>query len=503
MGTMSGMAHIKTEELERELKFEARVGDALPDIRDLVGRTERLPHEQHETAYFDTPDGRLWDRGITMRHRTILGDSPSKWTLKLPQASEGPRLDRTEVSWAGPRDQIPDGANDIVRGLVRRAPLQLVVVLEATRQRLVLRDMDDSIIGEIDDDIVTVKGGSNDGSRFRQVELEIRQNDTQLVQKVAARLESAGLWSETTPKLGKALGLPAPVASPLPDHRSLVGDVVRAVVSHELVRLLDRDWRLRSALGGIAPEDVHQARVATRRLRSDLKTFGAVLDPVWVAHTRSDLKWLGSVLGDVRDADVLDAHLEGAPDDLRLALARQRADACVSLSAALESDRYLRLLDRLHAASRTPPFLYQGDGIHPEEMASEALPLLVGARWRALRHTVHKAGAHPSDTDLHRIRIKAKQLRYAAEAAEPVTGKQARRTARAAEHLQTLLGEHHDAVATDSWLRTEVAHGVSPDSAFEAGRLSSNLSREQRKLRRRWHHQWRALAKSDRQAWLG
>jgi len=264
---------------------------------------------------------------------------------------------------------------------------------------------------------------------------------------------------------------------------------------------LDHDWRLRSAVNRTAPEDIHQARVATRRLRSDLSTFAVVLDPVWVRHVRKDLKWLGSALGDARDADVLDRRLEGAPEELHLELARERTGADERISTVLASDRYLHLLDRLHAAANHPPFVVGEDGIGAEDAAREVLPVVVGARWHALRRQVRKSGHHPSDRRLHRIRIKSKQLRYAAEAAAPVIGKPARRTAKAAEKLQTLLGEHHDAVTAESWLRRQAQHGISPAGAFEAGRMAAEQHRLQHKLRRRWRRTWKPLAPPKRTRW--
>ena len=91
------MGQIQTKALEREVKFGAPLGVGLPDLRDLVSRTERLPRQQLQTAYFDTPDGRLWDQGITLRHRTTRGDGAGTWTLKLPAAAEGSTLNRTEA----------------------------------------------------------------------------------------------------------------------------------------------------------------------------------------------------------------------------------------------------------------------------------------------------------------------------------------------------------------------------------------------------------------------
>ena len=497
------MEEIQTEALEREVKFGAPLGVGLPDLRDLVNRTERLPGQQLETAYFDTPDGRLWTQGITLRHRMTQGDRASKWTLKLPAAAEGSTLNRTEVSWVGPRDEIPRGASAIVQGLVRQQRLQQVVELRSTRQRLLLHDAADHSLAEIDDDTVTVKGGPRDGLRFRQVELELHDVGAKLVRKVTARLEGVGLSPETTPKLERAMGFPVPPSTgPQLGPNSSLGDVVTAVLAQGLARLLERDWRLRAAVGEAAPEDIHQARVATRRLRSDLRTFDVVLDPVWVSQVRIDLKWLGSALGEVRDADVLTGQLAGAPEEIRVQLAGERAEAAERLSAILANDRYLRLLNHLQAATNSPPFVQGHDDFNQEDTASRVLPALVGARWRALRRQVRKSGHHPSDERLHRIRIKAKQLRYAAEAATPVMGKAARRTARAAEDLQTLLGEHHDAVTAESWLRERSEDGVSPAAAFEAGRMAAEQQRLQRKLRHGWRRTWAPLAKPRRRRWM-
>jgi CHAD domain-containing protein len=497
------MGQIQTEALEREVKFEAPLGVGLPDLRDLVSRAERLPRQQLQTAYFDTPDGRLWDEGITLRHRTTRGDGDSKWTLKLPAAAEGSTLNRTEVSWAGPRGEIPRDASAIVRGLVRQQTLQQLVELDSTRQRLLLHDQAGHTLAEIDDDTVTVKGGPRDGLRFRQVELELHDADAKVVRKVTARLEGVGLSPETTPKLGRAMGFSlSPAARRRLGPNSALGDVVRAVLMQGLTRLLEHDWRLRAAVNGPSAEDIHQARVATRRLRSDLRTFDVVLDPVWVRHVRSDLKWLGSALGSVRDADVLAGQLEGAPEEIGLKLAGQRAEAGKRISAVLASDRYLLLLDHLHGATNSPPFVLGNDDIRPEDKASKLLPSLVGARWHALRRQVRKSGHNPSDERLHRIRIKSKQLRYAAEAATPVMGKPARRTAKAAEDLQTLLGRHHDAVTAESWLRAQAEENVSPASAFEAGRMAAEQQRLQRKLRHRWRRTWAPLGQPKRWHWM-
>ena len=340
------------------------------------------------------------------------------------------------------------------------------------------------------------------GLRFRQVELELEDADAKIVGKVTARLERAGLLAETAPKFGTAMGLPVPPATQAGlGNDSALGDVVAAVVTQGLARLLDHDWRLRSAVHRTAPEDIHQARVASRRLRSDVRTFDVVLDPIWVKHVRNDLKWLGSALGRARDVDVLDDQLEGAPEELHLQLTRERDGADEQISTVLSSDRYLLLLDRLHAAADHPPFVIGEDGIRGEDKAREVLPVVVGARWRALRRQVRKAGAHPSDQCLHRIRIKSKQLRYAAEAAVPVIGKPARRTATAAEKLQTVLGEHHDAVTAESWLRGGGTARHLLRQRLRGRSHGGEQHRRQRKLRHRWRRTWKPLVPPKRTRW--
>lgn len=231
-----------------------------------------------------------------------------------------------------------------------------------------------------------------------------------------------------------------------------------------------------------------------------MKTFQVLLDPIWVSHVRSDLKWLGSALGEVRDIDVL-AKLDDLPDELRRELARQRAAAGRQLRTTLDSERCLRLLDHLHAATHTPPFVVADNAVHANHHATDVLPVLVGARWRKLHRQVRKAGTRPSNRQLHRIRIKAKQVRYAAEAAAPVVGGPARHTASAAEKVQTVLGQHHDAVAAEAWLR-EQSSRIPSSASFEAGRLSAEQDRIQRKLRRHWRRSWKELARSKGLAWL-
>jgi CHAD domain-containing protein len=518
-----------TEAREREIKLGADLDFELPDLRRIVGGTERLPEAQMRTIYFDTDDLRLWAEGLTLRHR--MGESPETegiWTLKIPADGPGAFLERQEITWPGHPDTVPEVARSLLRGIIRHRELGVVVELHSTRRRLVLHDRSGQAWGEVDDDTVSVVGGPRDGDRFRQLEIELRDlpettrlrpskqsprqlASTEAVEVVVKRLRAAGATRGDGQKLAKALGLedkaapPALRRPPAFGRHSSVGDVVRVSLTQGCRGLSAADLPLRSTPSDPPAEAVHQARVATRRLRSDLKALAPVLDPVWVRHTRRELKWLGEVLGAVRDADVLDGQLTphgkissvelGGVAELRGRLAGQRQVAVEELTDALGSDRYLILLDRLYAAAARPP--YEAHGASPAAAARRVLPAILRRRRKALARKVVRVGAgggrRPSDGELHEIRIRAKQVRYVAETATPVLGKSAAKMAKAAEKLQSVLGHHHDAVVAGQWLAANVM-SLSPGEAFAAGALTAENRRHQTQLRGQWRPVWQALS---------
>jgi len=523
---MTSRIDSRTDALEQEVKLDVDLGFEVPDLTGVVegATTDHRPTVQLVATYYDTPDLRLLQRGVTLRRRrerTAGGED--QWTLKLPEGRGTSTLDRTEISWPGREPGIPDEALGLVRGIVRHASLGAVAELETIRHRLVLRDAVGVTLGELDDDTVAVHGGSQDGLRFRQVEFELADGEASMVDALVGRLGAAGAAIDRRgPKLVQALGVEpgslgdgrAPELGP----DAVLGDVVRASISSALERMLDHEYGIRLG-GGDDAEAVHQTRVATRRLRSDLKTFAPVVDPVWLSHTRADLKWIADSLGAVRDIDVLAGHLESEmghappPDarpfgEIHLELSRRRAAAHADLLEDMSGERYLTLLDRLHASSESPPFIgtdssasKSGSGLRPDDPAREVLPALVRRPWRKLRKAVRHVGAHPTDQELHRIRIRAKRLRYAAESAAPIVGKPAKRMAAAVESLQTVLGDHHDAVTAEDWFRREAATG-SLAVAFSAGQLVAVQRHRQARLRRQWRGVWTSLDRKKLRRWL-
>lgn len=254
-------------------------------------------------------------------------------------------------------------------------------------------------------------------------------------------------------------------------------DAIAATISSSVRQLL---LSIPVAVVGVDPEGVHKARVATRRLRSDLRTFDALLDADWASALRSDLVGLAGALGAVRDADVMAARLGGLlgrhPEIDRAAATRaldvldaQRAEARMRLLDRLDGEETRDLIARLIEAGDDPRTLPAAAG-----PVSLLLPP-VRRRWRRLRRAVDGLSDPPAIEELHSVRILAKRLRYAAEAVIPAYGKKARKCAMAAARLQDVLGELNDAAVTHAWLEAASADLDGP-AAFAAGQMSRQLT---------------------------
>jgi CHAD domain-containing protein len=107
-----------------------------------------------------------------------------------------------------------------------------------------------------------------------------------------------------------------------------------------------------------------------------------------------------------------------------------------------------------------------------------------------------------ADEVLHEIRIRAKRVRYAAEAAAPVIGSRAKRFAAAATALQTVLGEHQDAVTAAAWLRQRALAGADVEIAWVAGLLAAQERAAADAARDEWTALWDALDRPRLRSWL-
>ena len=177
---------------------------------------------------------------------------------------------------------------------------------------------------------------------------------------------------------------------------------------------------------GSDPEDLHQLRVATRRLRAFLRAARPLLDP---GPPRSSApSWAGSAARSARRATstscsstsrVSSRGLRGEAAAARAARRAQERRGAASgvLLEALSSERYFALLDASAAFRDDPPRSSRATRRWPRSGGSEA---------KRLRRPSRLSATNPADEALHAVRIRVKRARYAAELAR-TRARQARR----------------------------------------------------------------------------
>jgi CHAD domain-containing protein len=491
---------------ERELKLAAGSDFRMPSIYGLGGAAVRSgPPERNATTYYDTDDLRLARWGASLRHRPGEG-----WTVKLPAERDAPFLVRPEIVFEGNGGLPPEEAVELVRGFVRDEELHVRVRMTTIRRRTGLHDSDGRLIGGVVDDAVSVLHDDSSSS-FRELEVEIGDEMTPtLLDALVERLRQAGAGApDQTAKYIRALAAQAPLLPEVPvsdlASDATAGDVVRRAIALSVIRLILHDSVVRL---DVDPEGVHQARVATRRMRSDLRTFRSLVEPAFASALRDELGWLASVLGDVRDGDVLLERFRGRaaelPEEERAGatgvLATLESDRNVAHTALLEtlrSARYVALLEQLVAAANAPALLEAAAA-----PAIDVVPGLVRRPWHALAKRVTKLDASPTYEQLHEIRIRTKRVRYAADAVTPVVGKPARTFARAAAGLQEVLGDLNDAVVAARWLDGWHRGHRDPAEARAAAALAAVERAGADALRASWRTAWERLAAPELRTWM-
>jgi CHAD domain-containing protein len=450
--------------------------------------------------YLDTGDWRIARAGYVLRIRhhaeqaevTLKGTAPAVVGLRK----------RTEVSEPLPVAGVHamGGAGPVGRRLRALAgSASLVHLLEVrTRRRPYQLYVDEETVGEIDlDDTIIVVGDDQYPVRMRRVEVEVGEAWVERLSPLVEQLRlQCGLQPAILSKLEAGLlaaGLHVPA---LPDVGSTVlapepslGDVAFVVLRRNVTAMLAHEPGTRL---GEEAEELHDMRVATRRLRAALDLFEPAL-PGRSRRLRQELGWVAQQLGLVRDFDVQLARLNtwrdelpaqdgAALGDLAGLLHRQRDEARGDLLGCLDSERYDTLVSELIS------MLHQGPGAGTGRAADRAgepavavVPTLVLARHRAATKAARRARRTGDPTDVHRLRILCKRLRYALEFVSEIYDGRTRGVVRRVVALQDCLGLMQDAGVATGRLRslaTTVGAELSPATVFAMGELAERYRRE-------------------------
>lgn len=473
--------NLAREQRERELTFDVPPGWRLPDLSRLVpdGGSIASSTVELESRYFDTEAHDLLGNRLTLRRRS--GSTDEGWQLKVPDGDA-----RTEIRFPLNGASPPKELQHLTLGVRRGAPLRPVAIVRTRRDVRLITAADGTSLAEVVVDDVTAEalGESATITTWREVEAELKDGDEALLRKISDRLRKSGAMPASSgSKLARALGFEPPRA---PQRGTTVLAAVRRYLDDQYQAIVRGDVELRRG-----HDVVHKTRVATRRYRSVLRVFASSFDADRAAALDEELRWYAAVLGDVRDLQVLRAHLlddlAGLPPELVLGpvsarltetLGAQIAQAQRKLDTALRSKRYLALLEQLRVWAAAPPV--RGEDAPGKRLAG----YLAGAEKKYAKRLA-AAQRLPDDDPgknaaMHRARKAAKRARYTAELSVPTLGKPARKSVKRAKKDQDRLGARQDAVvAVDFLRRVGAAAGTTPgENGFTFGLLAGReLSR--------------------------
>ncbi|HEY3651799.1 MAG TPA: CHAD domain-containing protein [Streptosporangiaceae bacterium] len=302
-----------------------------------------------------------------------------------------------------------------------------------------------------------------------------------------------------------------PIAGSKPKPSASAAEVVQAYLKVQVATLRSLEPKVRAD----EFDSVHQMRVATRRLRATLRSFGKVIPRSATEKAAGELKWLGGLLGEARDGEVLPRHLlaslETVPVEQLIGsvqarvqghFAPLRAAAREQVVKAFGSVRYAKLLANLDRVAHDPP-----RGSQAGAPARDVLPAAVRKAYRQANRRMRRARQAPPgqarDVALHEARKSARRARYAAEATRPASGKPARRFARQMKKVQSVIGDHQDTVIARQASRDlGIGAHLVGENAFTYGLLYEHEHDQAERLKPRIRTVWKKASRPRYRTWM-
>lgn len=476
-----------SSQTEREVKLTVA-----PDFRMPRLSGTPLPRRHLISTYYDTAAYDLTHAKITLRHRIEQGKKA--WQLKVPLGD-----DRQEVEAAGNQADPPASLRGLLILHLGHRKLMPVARLRVWRRGFLVRD-GQVPIAEIALDRVSVEKNGRAIQRFCELEIEQRQGDEASLRSLEQQLRQAGASDhDGRPKLFRALSLPAHTPLVQPHAEAPAVEYLKWALAQHVGWLLAHDPGTRL---GTEPESLHQMRVATRRLRAVFRTARPILLHEWVMSLQQELDWLSDLLGPARDLDVQIAYFmeesaEFVTRDRKLLaqfiaqLRTQRDSVQQMILSELTSARYFELIRRLQQAAEDPSIVE----------CPLTVRQLAKQEFKKLRKAIRRLRPAPSDAALHKIRIRTKRARYAAELAQSSAGNPVNRFIKSARAVQDLLGIHQDAIQAERHIRQFLRYSTSVRAGFLAGRMAERQRQRRNSVRKEMKPLLKNLLKRGKKVW--
>jgi len=236
----------------------------------------------------------------------------------------------------------------------------------------------------------------------------------------------------------------------------------RKVLRFHFLQMLDHEPGTRA---GDDTEELHDMRVATRRMRAAFRVFGSHFERKAIAPFLKGLRRTANMLGSVRDLDVFmekaTKYLEMLPegeeaslDPLLASWRLQREEARQRMLTYLDGDHYQEFCERFAVFLQT-----RGAGSLPDSKEEPSPSLVAHVAPGAIYQRLAQVRAFdpfladaPMNT-LHALRIHCKHLRYTLEFFQEVLGPEAEDVIAEVVAMQDHLGTLQDAVIASDILR--------------------------------------------------
>src|ERR1700723_1005547 len=468
-------------------------------------------------TYYDTDDWRIHRAGFALRIRSE--DGKSEATLKSLRSNRAEMADRRELSEmleSSESESIAWSTGPVgtrVHAVSGVHTLQPLFEVHTSRQRYAVHAaIDEKPLGEIalDETVISRPHGQPQTS-MQRVEGKALTDAQEPLQSLVNTLRSGcSLESASDSKFSqglKSVGLapaPPPELAPTAVNASMRIDEVALANLRRYLSIWDLH-EPRARLGD-DPEELHDLRVAGRRLDAILRQFGTYL-PASLVRIRPTLKKVLGALGETRDLDValleLDAFNCALPEadrpalePLKQHLRSQRARARAKMLSLLDSSAVQKDLDELRRVLTEPSDATAGAGAP----VLDVVPELVRTRYKKVRKGAGALTPESPTESYHAVRGNAKKLRYVIESVAVILGKPADGMIRSLRRWQEELGMQQDADVAGRRLQALAAvppKGLPPETLFVMGRLAAHYAdrasrarkrhpRAYRKVRGRW-----------------
>jgi CHAD domain-containing protein len=443
--------------------------------------------------YLDTPDHAIFSAGYACRLRRQNDETViTVKSLSTPGEAQDDLLHRRielQISLDEGLELTPSRwpkgpLHDLVLEAVGEQELTEILEIKQARQVRYLLDSDENTIAELDLDQVQIRGGQaargkstggkSSGDRpayaFTELEIELMEggNEADLKQVMAHLSRMDGLVAQPTSKFERGLALVAGGSVTAHHRRSIKPRQMVGEATRILLRTLFLKMQLHEegTYAGADIEELHDMRVAIRRMRTLLRVTKGYIDLKALGPVCTGLRQTGRVLGAVRDMDVFrektEAYLaqsETPPHTLaplmqvwNVEYAHRRNDMLTYLG-----DRdYARFKQRFwgHLERKLPT---RGKPARVSDVVHD----VIAAQLRRLQDSSASIGGPVQDYEAyHQVRIDAKLLRYSLEFFRGVLGAEAQKAIEVLKHLQDHFGDLQDAVVAAHHLRAVTAYGT-------------------------------------------